>query len=206
MTQDEGTDGGLGSGAAGEDGGARRGLATRLLFLLPVLVFLVVAGYFLWGLQPGRDPRVVPSALVGQPVPQFQLPPVAGMGGNGLTTADLTAPGRPVLLNVFASWCVPCLAEHPILIRLAEERDIPIYGINYKDKAADARQWLGQHGNPYAEIGALSDERAEVGIDLGIYGVPETYVVGPDGTIRYKHVGPIHAKALREKILPLLAD
>lgn len=184
--------------------GGRGALARRLLFLLPVLVFLVIAGYFLWGLLSDRDPREVPTALIDEPVPQFELPAVPGLDVPALASADLANPGRPVLLNIFASWCVPCRVEHPILMRLARQDGVPVYGVNYKDAPADARQWLADHGNPYSRIGRLSQARAEVGIELGVYGVPETYVVGPEGRIRYKHVGPIQPKDLRETILPLL--
>jgi cytochrome c biogenesis protein CcmG/thiol:disulfide interchange protein DsbE len=182
------------------------GLGKRLVFLLPVLIFLVIAAYFLWGLQPERDPRKVPTALIDKAVPQFQLPAIPGLDVPGVETADLTGAGQPVLLNVFASWCVPCRVEHPILMRLAKEEGVAIYGVNYKDRPADARKWLADFGNPYSRIGRLSQERAEVGIELGVYGVPETYVVGPDGRIRYKHVGPIQPKSLREDILPLLEE
>jgi len=174
----------------------------RALFLLPVAVFLAIAGYFAWGLLSDRDPREVPSALIDKPVPQFDLGPIEGLDTPGLKSADLTETQQPVLLNVFASWCVPCRAEHPIFMRLAEREGVKIYGVNYKDKPADARQWLGNLGNPYQRIGA--DRSGRTGIELGVYGVPETYVIGPSGTIRYKHVGPIDAKSLREDILPLL--
>jgi cytochrome c biogenesis protein CcmG/thiol:disulfide interchange protein DsbE len=174
----------------------------RLLFLLPVVVFLVVSAYFAWGLLSGRDPSKVPSALIDQPVPQLDLKPVPGLSPPGLATADLTGQDQPVLLNVWASWCVPCRAEHPILMRLAEREGVKVYGINYKDKPGDAERFIDNLGNPYARIGADPDGRA--GIQLGVYGVPETYVIGPTGKIRYKHTGPIDSKALNEKLLPLL--
>ena len=201
MTSDSDT-----SRTGGQERGGRGMLLRRLLFMLPVLVFAVVAAYFLWGLQPGRNPREVPSGLVDKPVPQFSLPAIQGMDSGGLSTADLTGGDAPVLLNVFASWCVPCRVEHPILMRLAEQEGVGIYGINYKDAPADAKQWLANYGNPYTQIGALSEERADIGIELGIYGVPETYVIAPDGTIVYKHTGPIQPKSLNDKILPLLQD
>jgi len=182
----------------------RSALLRRLPFLLPVLVFLVLAGYFLWGLNPERNPRDVPSALVGDPLPEVTLPPIAGRDGTGLDTAAIKARGEPALVNVFASWCVPCLAEHPILMRLAERGDVPIYGINYKDAAPEARAWLDRHGDPYTRIGALPAERAEAGIELGIYGVPETYVIDSNGIIRHKETGPITRKRLNKTILPLL--
>lgn len=189
-----------------EPGRKGPGAAKRLLFLLPVLVFLVIAGYLMWGLNPDRNIRAVPTALIDKPVPQFELPPIEGLDSGGLNTTDLTGQGEPVLLNVFASWCVPCRAEHPIITRLADDEGIPVYGLNYKDEAADARQWLDNLGNSYTKIGAMSEERAAVGIELGVYGVPETYLIDGEGRIRYKHVGPITASDLRETILPLIAE
>lgn len=181
-------------------------MGKRLLFLTPAAVFLVIAGYFYWGLDPDRDPSAVPSALIDEPVPAFALPPIDGMDSGGLTTADLTDSGEPVVLNVFASWCVPCRAEHPLLVRMAEDEGIPVYGLNYKDPADEARVYLDELGNPYRKIGAMSDDEASVGIELGIYGVPETYIIDGEGTIRYKHIGAFDGQDLRETILPLIAD
>jgi len=195
MTQDADTAGGTGAGG---------GWGRRLLFFLPVVVFLVLVAYFVWGLNPDRDPRSVPSGLVGEPVPSFDLPPIQGMDLPGVSGTAIAEAGGPVLVNVFASWCGPCRVEHPIWMRLAEQRAVPIYAINYKDAPADARNWLARHGNPYARIGAMPEKRAEVGIDLGIYGVPETYLIGPDGIIRFKHDGPVTAKVLKTEILPRL--
>lgn len=183
-----------------DTGGSQWG--KRLLFLLPVAVFLVVVGYFAWGLLSDRNPREVPSALVGQQLPQFDLPPVEGLEPAGLATADITRAQQPVLLNVFASWCGPCRVEHPILMRLAEREGIKVFGIAYKDKPADTRRFIENLGNPYRRIGA--DQSGRIGIELGVSGVPETYIVGPSGEIRHKHTGPITGQALRETILPLL--
>jgi cytochrome c biogenesis protein CcmG/thiol:disulfide interchange protein DsbE len=189
--------------APNADEGGGRGLALkRALFLLPVAVFLAIASWFAWGLLADRDPSEVPSALIDKPVPQFNLGPIPGLDVPGLSRADLAETQQPILLNVFASWCQPCRAEHPIMMRLAERDGVKIYGVNYKDQPQDAKQWLANLGNPYARIGQDLDGRA--GIQLGVYGVPETYVIGPSGLIRYKHVGPITPKALREDILPLL--
>lgn len=160
----------------------------RLVYLLPLVLFAVLAGYFAVGLT--LDPRKVPSALIDRPAPEFNLPPVPGLGagpGEGLSTADLR--GGVTLVNVFASWCAPCKIEHPLLLRLSREHGIPIHGINQKDKAEDVAAWLARDGNPYARIGADRDGRAS--IDWGVYGVPETFVVDGDGRIRYRHVGPI---------------
>lgn len=186
--------------------GARAGWSKRLLFLLPVAVFAVLVGYFLWGLQPGRDPRSVPAGMQNQPVPAFELAPVAGLDLPGVSKAAIDDTEGPVILNVFASWCAPCRIEHPIWMRLAQRREVPIYGINYKDRPQDARGWLNRHGNPYTRVGALPEDKAATGIELGISGVPETYLIGPDGVIRLKHNGPVTGKVLRNKILPKLDE
>jgi cytochrome c biogenesis protein CcmG/thiol:disulfide interchange protein DsbE len=199
-----GRDDTTGGATEAEGESARGGVAMRLVFLLPVLLFLVVAGYFLWGLQPDRNPRDVPSALVGKPVPAFDLPAVAGLGLPGVSRAAILAHDGPVILNVFASWCAPCRIEHPIWMRLSEQGDVPIYGLNYKDAAPDARQWLANYGNPYTRVGAMDEQNANVGIDLGIYGVPETYIIDAEGIIRFKYAGPVTGNILRDKILPHL--
>lgn len=177
--------------------------ARRLLYLVPVLVFALIAGYFLWGLDPDRDPRALPSVLIDQPIPEFALPPIDGMEGPGLTSESLRGNGV-TLVNVFASWCVPCRIEHPLLMELAQRDDLRVVGINYKNKADDARPWLADLGNPYERIGA--DVSGRVGIDWGVYGVPETFVVDGAGRIRYRHVGPLDRRALEETILPLVAE
>ncbi|HVO13709.1 MAG TPA: DsbE family thiol:disulfide interchange protein [Alphaproteobacteria bacterium] len=172
----------------------------RLLFLLPVVVFLALAAVIAAFMLSGTDPRVVPSALLDKPVPTFVLPAIDG-AERGLSTADLK--GKVSVVNVFASWCVPCLAEHPQIMALAEDKDIALVGINYKDKAADADAWLKRLGNPFRAVGADRDGR--VSIDWGVYGVPETFFIDRGGTIRYKHVGPITPQDLKDKILPLVA-
>ncbi len=173
----------------------------KLIYLIPVLGFLVVAGAFLWGLDPDRDPRVLPSVLIEKPVPEFTLVALEGSGVSGFSDAELPS-GQVVLVNVFASWCVPCRVEHPFLMRLSEDRVVPIYGINYKDKQADAVAWLAELGNPYAAIGA--DEHGRVAIDWGIYGVPETFVIDQRGVIRYRHVGPLSLDIVEKELLPLI--
>jgi cytochrome c biogenesis protein CcmG/thiol:disulfide interchange protein DsbE len=171
----------------------------RLLFLIPVLVFIGVGIGLALGLT--RDPSVLPSALIDKPVPDFELPPIEGLDGPGLSTEDLE--GEVSLVNVFASWCVPCRVEHPLLERLAEQ-GVTIYGINYKDPADKAAAWLGEMGNPYAKIGA--DRSGRVAIDWGVYGVPETFVIDRHGRIRHRHVGPLQARDLDGMILPMLAE
>ena len=170
----------------------------RLITVVPAAVFALVAVLLGWALT--SDPSEVPSALTDKPLPVFDLPPLDA-GADGLATADVTGGGIGVL-NVFASWCVPCQAEHPLLTEIAGWEGVTLYGINYKDAPADARAWLDEHGDPYARIGADRDGRA--GIELGVYGVPETFFVGADGNIRYKQIGPITREALETRIRPLI--
>jgi len=150
-----------------------------------------------WGL--GRNPQEIPSALIGRPVPAFSLPPVQGRT-LGLASTDLE--GDVSLVNVFASWCVACLAEHPLFMRLKASGGVPIHGLNYKDRPEDAARWLDTNGDPYARTGADLDGR--VAIDWGVYGVPETFVVDADGRIVHKHIGPLTQKDFDETILPLI--
>lgn len=168
-----------------------------LLFAIPALAFGGVAAVLVSGLR--RDPQVLPSVLIGRPVPNFTLPPVQGRT-LGLSSDDLKA--EVALVNVFASWCTACLAEHPILMRLTRERAVAVHGLNYKDKPAAASAWLDKHGDPYIRTGADADGR--VGIDWGVYGVPETFVVGRDGRIHYRHVGPLTEDAVAITLLPLI--
>ncbi|TFG84214.1 MAG: DsbE family thiol:disulfide interchange protein [Hyphomicrobiales bacterium] len=177
----------------------------RFAPVLPLLVFAVLTGLFWYALQ-GGDPSRLPSALIGKPTPNFTLPPIDGLSADGkevpgFASADL-AQGEPTIVNVFASWCVECLVEHPLLLALGQEPGIRLYGIDYKDAAASARRFLGRYGNPYAKVGA--DGSGRVAIDFGVYGVPETYVVTGDGRIAYRHVGPLTEEAIKDKILPLL--
>ena len=173
---------------------------------LPLLIFAVLAGLFWYALQ-GGDPSRLPSALIGKPVPDFALQGIEGLSGadgksvSGFASADL-AQGEPTIVNVFASWCVECQVEHPVLLALSQQPGIRLYGIDYKDDAASARRFLGRYGNPYARVGV--DESGRVAIDFGVYGVPETYVVTGDGKIAYRHVGPLTETAIKERILPLL--
>jgi len=173
----------------------------RALFLLPALIFAVIVGYFVWGLNPERDPSQVPSALIDKPVPAFDLAALDGTGKPGLNSADL-ADGRVTLVNFFASWCLPCRAEHPLLMRLAEEQRVRLVAINYKDEAANAVQWLSSLGDPYSRIGV--DRSGRTAIDWGVSGVPETFVVDAEGRIRYQHIGPIHPQQLEATLLPLI--
>ena len=176
-------------------------LAPRLSYLLPGLVFALLAGVlalYLAQVGGGKEISELPSALIDKPVPVFSLPPIDGRKG-GFSSTDLT--GRPLLVNVWASWCPPCRLEHPILMRLKGD-GIPIYGINHKDKAPDAQGFLARFGNPYVAVGA--DRTGRISIEWGVYGYPETFIVGPAGNIHYRHVGPIMPRDLDEIILPKL--
>jgi cytochrome c biogenesis protein CcmG/thiol:disulfide interchange protein DsbE len=169
----------------------------RALFILPLLLFLVLAGYFALALRPDRDPHELPSALIDKEAPAFQL---AGLNGDGIARDALK--GRPVLINFFASWCVPCREEHPLLMRLAEQEHVPLYGIDYKDRPEAARSLLQEFGDPYQAIGM--DQEGRVGLDFGVYGVPETYVLDSSGHIRKRFVGPLTAERVNKELLPLL--
>jgi cytochrome c biogenesis protein CcmG/thiol:disulfide interchange protein DsbE len=164
---------------------------------LPLGIFLVLAVFLAAGL--GLNPREVPSPLIDKAAPAFRLPQLQDPGKT-LGTEDLK--GKVWILNVWASWCVACLEEHPILVEFSKRNVLPIYGLNYKDKREDALQWLGKHGNPYAL--SIEDGDGRVGIDYGVYGVPETYVIDRNGIIRYKRIGPVTVQILQERILPLV--
>lgn len=168
--------------------------------LVPAAVFLVMAGLFLVAVFRG-DPSRVPSALIGRNVPEFSLPPIPGVDRPGLATSDFGG-GQPVIVNVWASWCVPCRDEYPVLSALKRMTKAPIYGLNYKDSAESARGFLEELGNPFTRIGA--DTKGRVSIDWGVYGVPETYIVDGKGHITYKHVGPLTPEIVDLEILPLL--
>lgn len=177
----------------------------RLFYILPLTVFLIMAVYFAIGLT--KDPKILPSALIDKPVPEFSLPPIAGGPGKGFSSADLKGPGNyggVSVVNVFASWCVPCRAEHPQITRLAALKVATVYGLNYKNKAKDALKWLNELGDPYAAHGA--DVKGRVAIDFGVYGIPETFIIDNQGVIRYKYVGPITAGLLEKEILPIIKE
>ncbi|HVY14360.1 MAG TPA: DsbE family thiol:disulfide interchange protein [Rhodopila sp.] len=170
----------------------------RLIFLLPLLLFLVVAGYFAETLDSGRDVHELPSAMIAKPAPNFDIPSLNGP--QAFTLAALK--GRPIVVNFFASWCVPCRIEHPVLMRLKDENHIPIYGIAYKDARSATTQLLKTYGDPYQSIGV--DRNGDVGLNFGVYGVPETYVIDSAGIIRKRFVGPLTAESVDKELLPLL--
>jgi cytochrome c biogenesis protein CcmG/thiol:disulfide interchange protein DsbE len=181
----------------------RRG--SRWLLFLPIVAFAALAALFFIRLYAG-DASLLPSALIGRPVPHFDLPPLAGVQTPGLSDADLRQ-GRVTLVNVFASWCVPCHAEHAVLMQIARDPQLKdrvvLVGLAYKDQPENTRRFLGQGGNPFQRIGVDASGRAA--IDFGVYGVPETYVIKPDGTIAYRFVGPLSPESLREVLLPQIA-
>lgn len=175
----------------------RRGSRWKPATLIPLGIFLVMVVFLGIGLT--MDPRRVPSPLIGKVVPEFALPPVQGRS-LGLATADLK--GQVAMVNVFASWCTACRQEHPLLLSLSRQRVLPIHGLNYKDQPDDAAAWLDELGDPYTRTGA--DRNGMVGIDWGVYGVPETFIIDKQGTIAYKHIGPILPKDWEETLLPLI--
>jgi cytochrome c biogenesis protein CcmG, thiol:disulfide interchange protein DsbE len=178
-----------------------------LLVMLPVVVFAGLAGVFLYQLVSGHDPQVLPSALIGKPAPETRLPPLAGLKdatGAPVPGLDLVpGDGRVRLVNVFASWCVPCRQEHPALMALSKDPRFEIVAINYKDKPENALAFLNDLGNPFDAIG--TDEAGRSTIDWGVYGVPETFLVGGDGTILWKQTGPLAKAGVEGGLLPALA-
>ena len=178
------------------DAGQRR---LRWLLFGPAALLIGLVLTFLIGL--GRDPKILPSPLIGKPVPEFSLPPVEGRR-LGLATGDLK--GEVSLVNVFASWCLACREEHPLLMRLQARGDLPLHGLNYKDKPADAARWLDQMVDPYRRTGADLD--GKVAIDWGVYGVPETFLVDAQGRIAFKQIGPLTSEMVETTILPLVAQ
>lgn len=169
--------------------------------VIPLVLFAALAGVFLLNID--KDASVVPSVLIDKPAPEFSLPPLPGRE-KGLSRADLTK-GEVSVLNVFASWCIPCRAEHPLIKRLSREANVPVYGLNYKEKAPeDGVKWLDELGDPYAAVGM--DLSGRTGIDFGVYGVPETFIIDGNGQIRYKHVGPVTVEVLEKVLLPKIAE
>lgn len=166
-------------------------------YLVPLGIFGLLIVAFLFGLQ--HDPRKIPSVLIDKPVPAFSL---AELSEPDVMITEQGLPSRPFLLNVWASWCTACLQEHPLLVSLSEQTGITIYGLNYKDEREAALQWLQRYGNPYEK--SLFDHEGKTGIELGVYGVPETFIIDGNGIIRHKHIGPISGDSLRDTIMPIL--
>ncbi|MFV2091751.1 MAG: DsbE family thiol:disulfide interchange protein [Hyphomicrobiales bacterium] len=170
---------------------------SRLSFAIPLIIAGLIGVALAIGLT--LNPRDIPSALIGSPVPEFELPPVQGRT-LGLSSANLK--GEVSVVNVWASWCTECKKEHPLLMTVQERAGVPLHGINYKDRPADAENWLNNLGDPYTRIGA--DQNGRVSIDWGVYGVPETFVIDAKGRIVYKLIGRLTEKELTDKILPLI--
>ncbi len=167
--------------------------------ILPLVVFALMVGLLWRGLS--LDPKLVPSPLIDKQAPAFSLAMLEDPSRN-LATTDLA--GQVWVLNVWASWCVSCRAEHEVITKLASRNLVTVVGLNYKDEPADATRWLQQYGNPYAT--SVIDRDGRVGIDWGVYGVPETFVIGADGLIKYKHIGPVTHESLEQKIMPVLKE
>lgn len=171
----------------------------QLRFVVPLVLFVLLAGFLWRGLA--LDPRAVASPLIGRSAPAFALPRLDD-ASQTLRRDDLR--GRVWVLNVWASWCVECLREHAVLVEFSRVNNAPLIGLNYKDRRSEALAWLGRHGNPYQA--SLFDADGRVGIDFGVYGVPETFVIDREGRVRFKHVGPLTAELLRTRIVPLLKE
>ncbi|HBK44405.1 MULTISPECIES: DsbE family thiol:disulfide interchange protein [unclassified Polynucleobacter] len=168
-------------------------------FLIPLFLFVILVGFLAIGLN--RDPHEIPSPLIGKQAPAFELPQLADPQK---TFSPESMKGQPWILNVWASWCVACREEHPVLVELGKLGVAPIIGLDYKDKREDAMAMLARQGNPY--VLSAFDANGRVGIDYGVYGVPETYVIDKSGVIRFKHIGPITMELLNKKIIPLLGE
>jgi len=168
-------------------------------FILPFVIFMIVAAFLFVGL--GLNPRELPSPLIDKPAPEFTLPQLYAPDKQ-LSLQDMK--GKVWLFNVWASWCTACEQEHPLFMDLSRRNIVPIYGMDYKDKPEDGKAWLRRHGNPYTLI--VSDAEGRVGIDYGVYGVPETFLIDKQGIIRYKHIGVVKKSDLDEKILPMVKE
>jgi cytochrome c biogenesis protein CcmG/thiol:disulfide interchange protein DsbE len=169
--------------------------------VLPLLLFLALAAMFFFRLHAG-DPAAIPSVLIGRPVPETQLLPLAGNGASPPGIDSATFQGTVTVLNVWASWCVPCRDEAPLLHQMAQDKRVRIIGINYKDEAENARRFLSRYGNPFAAVGVDANGRAS--IEWGVYGVPETFLIGRDGRIAFKLIGPITQENLIQQLRPAI--
>lgn len=170
-----------------------------LKFVIPAILFAILAAFLMRGLS--KDPREIPSPLIGRAAPAFTLPLLA-QPEQAWTPQSMA--GKVWLLNVFASWCVPCLVEHPVLLQMSKQGTLPIVGFNYKDEPRAASGWLAKHGDPYTVV--VADRSGSVALDYGVYGVPETFLVDRAGVIRFKHVGPLTPEVVSGKLLPLVRE
>ncbi|NRP17012.1 Thiol:disulfide interchange protein CycY [Ensifer adhaerens] len=173
--------------------------------LLPLAIFAALAAIFWSQLNSGKDVSEIPSALIGTKAPTLDMPPLEGATRNGQPMPALTdaaIKGKLTLVNVWASWCVPCRQEHPFILELSKDERLTVVGINYKDQNENALRFLGELGNPFAAVGV--DPRGKAAIDWGVYGIPESYLVGADGTILYKRVGPFDERSVKEGLMPAI--
>ena len=168
-------------------------------YLVPLIIFIVLAGFLYVGL--GLKPREVPSPFINKPAPEFQLQKLHSMN-ELFSNKDML--GKVWLLNVWASWCVACRQEHPVLVDMARKGEVPLYGLNYKDAPNNAKRWLNEHGDPY--VLSAVDFQGKVGIDYGVYGVPETFVIDKEGVVRHKVIGPISYKELNDCVMPVVKE
>lgn len=174
----------------------------RLLYLAPVALFGVLALFFLKGLT--MNPRDIPSVLINRPVPEMNLAPLPGRGEDtGLATADLK--GRVSLVNIYGSWCIACVQEHPYLMKIKQMGIVPIHGIDWRDDPAEGAKWLKKHGDPYDRVG-VDPAPGRTAIDFGVTGAPETFVVDKAGIIRYKHIGPVNQDVWDNTLLPIIKE
>jgi cytochrome c biogenesis protein CcmG/thiol:disulfide interchange protein DsbE len=173
----------------------------RLIYLLPVAIFGVLALFFIKGLT--LNPHDLPSVLINRPAPEMALAPLPGRGDTGLSTADLK--GQVSLVNIYGSWCISCVQEHPFLNRIKQAGTVPIHGIDWRDDPALGAEWLKKHGDPYTRVGA-DPPPGRAAIDFGVTGAPETFIVDKAGVIRYKHVGPITPEAWEKTLLPIVRE
>jgi len=167
--------------------------------LIPLVIFAVLVVFLAIGLT--RDPHEIPSPLINKPAPLF-IAPILQTPGEKFSAKDML--GKVWLLNTWASWCVACRQEHPILMEFAKTKTLPIIGLDYKDQNTEGMKWLARYGNPYDQT--ITDQDGRIGIDFGVYGVPESFLIDKAGVIRYKQIGPVTDEALRDKILPLIRE
>ena len=177
----------------------------KLALLWPLIAAGLIIGFFTIALLSNRNIQTIPSALLNRPVPSFIAPPITGLDRAGVASQDFKGPADHVtLINVWASWCTPCIAEHPYITRLSRHDNIRLFGLNYKDTPNAANQFLQKHGNPYEKIGV--DKDGTIAIEFGVYGVPETYLIDHKGIIRYKVVGPVTPDIIEQDLLPLIEN
>ncbi|PCI06018.1 MAG: DsbE family thiol:disulfide interchange protein [Hyphomicrobiales bacterium] len=186
-------------------GEAQQSPKSKLVAALPLIIFIALAAIFFKQLMSDGDKSAIPSALIGKQAPTFELVALEGLNKSGVAIPGFSSElfkGKVSIVNVWASWCVPCRQEHPIIKQLGEDKRFQLFGLNYKDKPKNALRFLGQLGNPYQRVGI--DPNGKVSIDWGVYGIPETFIIGKDGSILHKHVGPLSPEILKTTFLPVI--